>query len=321
MNSDRQTKSKIIQSFWYLFGGLHPVIDDPPAELDQSSHEELLRVLRQKYNQLQRGSRQSSGIPAPLISIVIPVRVSEKPSKFLMSMQSLLANQDAPPTEVIVVLNEKRSASDIKKSSIARYADKIGFRSVIVSYADNPEYHDIGRPLHIFVARQAGAETAVGEIIVAADIDNAFATNWIRAYVDAFTGNPELLIAYGPVASYGTTGATGKLMAWISTLAKAVKILIEYPPYAGHNHAMRKEVITMVSDLYTKRIVLHENEIPIVIGKALGPLKDEDYVGCVPKAIIKTDYSKMDQTIYGAVRWVFKSSCRNIQQMKRLWTT
>ena len=320
MKSHLQKKSTIVQFFWYLVGALRSGLDDPSADLGQNPPEEMLPTLRENYNQLQRGFQQSAYIPAPLVSIVIPVRVSEKPSKFLMSMQSLLKNQDTPPTEVIVVLNEKLSALEIKKTSIAGLVDEIGFRSVIVSYTDHPEYRDIDRPMHIFVARQAGAEKAMGEIIIQADIDDVFAPKWIRAYVDAFVRNPQLLLAYGPVAIYGTIGVTGKLMAWTSTIAKAVKILIKYPPYAGHNHAMRKEVITTVSDLYTKRIILHENEIPIVIGKALALPKGGHYVVCVPKAIIKTDYSKMNQTIAGAVRWAFKSSCRNIQQMRRLWT-
>lgn len=306
------------QAWSYLRGSLRSDIKDVPKGKGKDYRDLQIRRLTDWYEELRNGGRSGTS-PVPEVSVVIPVRASESADKFLAAVESLLENVDAPPTEVIVVLNEAWPAAEIRSSQIAEIAGEIGLRTVIVSYYDNPEYRGVERPRNIFIARQTGFERARAPLVLAADIDDRFSTSWLRAYADAFAEDPGLLLAYGPVQIGGLTSLPGRIMSGASILAKAFKVLLKYPPYAGHNHAMRRDVMTIVPDIYTKRILWHENEIPVVVGRAMERNTDDGYVACISGAVIRTDYSQLDQSAWGAVRWLYKSFWRNVQQMKRLW--
>jgi glycosyltransferase involved in cell wall biosynthesis len=297
-------------------GGLNPQIRFP-LPIEESQLDNRTELLKEKYRRLSDPAERAENI-TPFVSIVIPVHIRESRKKFLMSVMSLLAAEDIPSLEIIIVINGKISSQEIRETDIFRVSSNIGFKTIALSFNEDERYKDIRRPKNIFEARQTGSEKARGDIIISGDIDNIFSAYLINAYAEAFRKNQDLLIAYGPVGFYGTINAIGKLMSWISTLAKAAKILINYPPFAGHNHAMRAEVIQRVPGLYSERILVHENEIPTVLEKTLHIQKGEGYITCVPDAIILTNFGKQKQSVKGAVEWFTEALMRNIGQIRRL---
>jgi hypothetical protein len=303
------------QFFSYLIKGISPKISIPEYGANMQE-EEYFSILNNQYKKMSLGFRD--GNENMTISIVIPVHIEENKKKFLMAITSLLGNESVPPTEIILVLNGKMTAREIEKTDIFMMSEKIGLKIIKLSYLDDEKYRDVRRPKNIFLARQAGADEARGSIIIAGDIDNIFSEYWINAYAKAFSRNPHLPAAYGPVGFYGTTGFIGRFMAFVSTFAKAAKILIDYPPYAGHNHAIRKEIFNRIADLYSEHILVHENEIPIILMKTLGLKLEVEHIACIPEAVILTDFGKQKQSLIGAFKWFLESAQRNIKQLKRM---
>jgi len=269
---------------------------------------------------MRRGFGQSNNEDRPVaVSIVIPVYVKEKRVKFLTALSSLLMNRITQPSEIIIVVNGKLSTEELIQSDIYRMSEKIGLRVLALSYLEDKRYENIDRPKNIFTARQMGVEKANGDIILAGDIDNIFSTNWIYAYWRAFNNDPNLLMAYGPTGLHGTIGIIGKFMTCVSTIMKGMKILINFPPFAGHNHGIRRDIIKKIPGLYSDHILVHENEIPIVVAKARSLTKNKGYVKCLPDAIVSTDFSKHKQSLKGGVKWFLEATNRNISQIMRLY--
>jgi glycosyltransferase involved in cell wall biosynthesis len=317
LNNSKKKESKCCQFFFYLLGGIRPHIS-LPASIEDDQIENHLGILNERYKKLRMGFQDSEGNVSPLISIVIPVYIKESINKFLMAITSLLSNKNAPPLETIIVINGKVPENEIDKTDIYRMSNKIGLRIIKLSYSEDEIYRNIERPRNIFLARQAGVDEAQGSIIIAGDIDNIFSEHWINAYFEAFSKDPNLIAAYGPVGFYGTVGIIGRFMSWLSTFVKAAKILINYPPYAGHNHAIRKDIFNKLPSLYSEHIQVHENEIPVILKKKFNLKQNGWHIQCIQKARILTDFGKQKQSLSGAIKWFYEAMWRNIRQMKRL---
>jgi hypothetical protein len=281
------------------------------------SPDALIPVLRERYAALRSGSHSTPG-SSPVVSVVIPIYFKETGDQILASIDSLCRNKKTPPTEVVLVINGNTPTADIILSESYRTAQKIGVRVLTLSYAEDNRYRNVEWPQNIFSAKQYGFEAAEGIYVLSADIDNSFSEGWIRAYAEAFEQDPELIAAYGPVHLYGAVSTVGRLMMFISTLAKAAKILIDFPPFAGHNHAMRKDLSIRVPRVY-EQIVMDCHEIPGLLTRDLGltsPLTR--CVRCIPGAVAATYFPEHTASAIKAFRWIFKAIRRNLSNLRRV---
>lgn len=269
-------------------------------------------------NSFERLAAQRSAADEPSVSVVIPIHFSETLEKARRALTSLAESSTAAAVEVILVINGQAPLAELRAAPVSSFVENVGVRVLYKSYLEDPR-GEIVRPKNIFIPRQIGFDAARGFIVLQGDIDNKYAPCWIEAYREAFDRDPGLLVAYGPVVYYGTKSTWGDLMALISTLAKATKILMGYPPCAGHNHALRREVGKKIPGLYSERIVVHENEIPIIVKRFLALPTLGKLVRCVPGAIAATAFAKKNQNFRGLLRWTVLAAGRNIRQIRRLW--
>lgn len=285
--------------------------------IDENELQDCLEKLQEQYKTLKQGCDHTSN-RSPIISIVIPIYIKENKDTFLTAIRSLLANTNTPPTEIIIILNGKLSTIELINSNIYKMSIKIGLNIFTISYIEDERYKNIKRPQNIFVPKQFGFEQAKGEIVLGTDIDCFFSPNWINAYAEAFQDDPNLLAAYGPVYLHRATEIAGRIITWISTVAKAAKIIIDFPPFAGHNHAIRKEICYKVPNLY-KRIIVDCHEIPAILKKSLLLKHDITYfVRCIPDAIVSTCLIRQKMSFVKAIKWFFESAKRNITNFKRI---
>jgi hypothetical protein len=309
MRFSLSASSRLRQAYGYLAGGMGQSFRIGSQPLPDTAGAGVQIVRLQSQYQCLRGAVSRP----PHLSVVIPVHIREEPGRFLAAIQTLLENKDVPATEVLIVLNGKVSTQDILNSPLYRLASDIGLRVLVLSYWDDDRYRNLERPQNIFVAKQLGFEKAEGSIVVAADADCLFSPFWIAAYADYFDTHPDSLAAYGPVQLFGVGTLLGGALAWISTAVKAFKILLDFPPFAGHNHAFRNTVCTRIPGLYG-RIVVDCQELPPLLRKELAPREAVTrIVSCVPHAIIATYFSAGKiKTLRGAFEWFMENARRNI---------
>lgn len=302
------------QMFSYLKGSLETRLF-PERIAGAAGAPDEAAGLRSSFERL---AARRSVADEPSVSVVIPIHFSESLEKARRALTSLSESVTSAAVEVILVINGKAPLAELRAAPVSSFVENLGVRVLYKSYLeDSPE--DIVRPKNIFIPRQIGFDAARGFIVLQGDIDNKFPPRWIEAYREAFDRDPGLLVAYGPVVYYGAKSAWGDLMALISTLAKATKILLGYPPCAGHNHALRREVGEKIPRLYSDWIVVHENEIPIIIKRVFALPTLEQLVRCVPGAVAATAFAKKNQSLRGLLRWTVQATGRNIRQIRRLW--
>jgi hypothetical protein len=273
--------------------------------------------LRDRYDALRRGPGGRAAAD-PRVSVVIPVHVEETRHTFLSALATLLDNRECPAAEVIVVLNGHVPTSALMASPLHAIGSQVGLRLFTLSYLEDARYRNIRRPMNIFVPKQFGFAQARGGVVIAADIDWVFPPLWIREYVDFFDRHPDALAGYGPHHFEGATDRVVRVMGWISTLMKAAKILVDFPPFAGHNHALRREVGRSVPHFYE---MAEEDcqEVPAILRRALGlDRRLSDMVRCVPGAASSTDVSGQSATLGEATRWFVDSARRNVRNYERV---
>lgn len=298
------------QALAYLRGGEKPGLPFLPPMSREEVEERVVR-LRKNYAAL-RGDVGT----APEISVVIPVHFQEQANVFLGALQSIVDGEDVPSTEIIVVLNGPASDEDLRRTELFRLGTGIGLSVLVISYLDNPEYRDICRPASIFVPKQKGLDAAAGRIVLGADIDSVMSSRWLRTYLDRFRADENLAAAYGPVHLQCDGRRGSRLMTRVSTLVKSGKILLDRPPFAGHNHALRKSVADRVPDLYG-HIVEDCQELPAILKSRLGlqgPLTE--IVPCIPGAVSTTEFAPQP----GLWGWLMSSAQRNVRNLKRIRT-
>ncbi len=284
------------------------------AEKRFSDREGNPSALRGKFKSLARGGGLDETVT---VSVVIPVHYREGVRRVAAAMASLAENRTDAKVQVLLVVNGKAGVDALAASPAASFAGEAGVEVMFRSYTeDGPESPE--RPMNIFIPRQVGLEAARGSIVMQGDIDNLFSPGWIESYVLFFKAHPHIPAAYGPVAYYGMRGVSGRLMALTGTFAKAAKILIGYPPCAGHNHALRRSAALSVRSLYSGRIRVHENEIPKVFQREFGKARVDEVVGFCPGSKVATRFGKADQSFRGAARWFLESVRRNLRQIRRM---
>ena len=155
----------------------------------------------------------------PRISVVIPAHNEEK---YISACLSSLKHQIYNDFEIIVVDN----ASTDRTAQIARlFADKIIFEPV----------RGVAR------ARQLGFEAARGEIIVSADADTLFESDWLLKIARKFDEDNELFAICGHMIFYDGD----KLSRWITgrplKFVISTNYLLGIRSFFGCNFAVRKE--------------------------------------------------------------------------------
>jgi cellulose synthase/poly-beta-1,6-N-acetylglucosamine synthase-like glycosyltransferase len=308
-SSASPSPSRMGQARRYWVGGIRNSCMIGPSPGPDTEALKGQRARLQSACRVLRGSVESP----PLVSVVIPVHVREDMTRFRSAIESLLACENAPATEIVIVLNGKASTNDLLNSPLYRLASDIGLPVFVLSYLDEERYRNIERPQNIFAAKQLGFEKARGDLVVAADLDCRFSPLWIASYVEYFNTHPDSPAAYGPVQLLGVGSILGRMLAWISTSVKAFKILLDFPPFAGHNHAFRKTVCEQMPGLY-ERIVVDCQELPPLLRKELAPGKTvTGLVQCVPGAINATCFSagKIKSPV-AALGWFIENTRRNV---------
>lgn len=289
---------RVYDAMGYFRGGrVTAKSDTGPGSLPSA---DFTRILSQDYAQYFKPDQ------GPVVSVVIPVfegtaeagRAREiEEQEFRGAMWSLIHNnRPMVATEIVLVVN----GLSPEGSRFCAFGRQIGVRVVARVHGDGRNYDP--RPQNIFNSRQAGLEQARGDIILHADSDNLFSDRWINAYYTAYRDNPELLLAYGPVAMYGATNFWGRLLQGLSLTAKTAQILRGRPRYAGHNHAMRRRAGEILPGLYGL-CREHENEIPMLIAMA---------TDCAPTAVtalvreakVSTRMGRQEETAFGFCRWM-----------------
>lgn len=301
---------RVSQAASYLKNGLSSV---PPAARASDGSVEPAGSLREKFGALAAGAGRSG---AATVSIVIPVHYLEGEDKIAAALSSLAGSRTSAKVEVLLVVNGKAKVDELAKSPAAVFAGRAGLKVLFKTYLEDG-LQSIGRPRNIFVPRQVGLEAAKGSVVIQGDADNIFSPRWIDSYVRFFGEHPDTPVAYGPVVYYSMRGLFGHLMALTGTAAKAAKILIGYPPCAGHNHALLRSAALAVPSLYSERIRDHENEIPGILQKELSKARVDDVVGYCPGSMVATRFDKTDQSFRGAVRWFFMRIAQNLRQIRR----
>lgn len=175
----------------------------------------------------------------PKLSVVIPVLngVHELPRLF----ESLKTQQYSGEIEIIVADAGSTDGS-------VELAQNAGYRVVAV-----PNESGIG------ATRQAGCETATGEIIINTDSDCSWPPNYLGAVADAFS-DPEVIASYGPVEyTYEGKPAEGLMKKLVQEkMRRDIRRWHKkgQPMMAGPNFAILKSVYDAVGgfDPRTKRI-------------------------------------------------------------------
>ncbi|MCL5985628.1 MAG: glycosyltransferase [Actinobacteria bacterium] len=155
----------------------------------------------------------------PKISVVIPAHNEEK---YISVCLSSLKHQIYTNFEIIVVDN----ASTDRTAQIARlFADKVIFEPVC----------GVAR------ARQAGFEAAHGEVIVSADADTLFESDWLLKIARKFDEDDELIALCGHMIFYDGD----KLSRWITArpfrYVMSANYFLGLRSFFGCNFAVRKE--------------------------------------------------------------------------------
>ena len=177
---------------------------------------------------------------APRISIVVPAFNEEQ--YIAACLESLRAQTSETPYEVIVVDNGSTDAT----AAIARSCGA----TVIVE-----------RRRGVCWARQAGFQSAAGEIVVSADADTCYPPGWLSRIERSFERDTEVVAVAGPVRF---VNAPAWARVWARALFGGVHLwarVFGRPPYASAcNLAIRKTAF----DGYNPRLTQGGDELAVL---------------------------------------------------------
>ncbi|GAB7081718.1 glycosyltransferase [Megalodesulfovibrio paquesii] len=253
----------------------------------------------------------------PRVSVVLPVHIKEPLPRLYRNFSSLFENTEAPATEIVAVLNGKATMAELEASLLHQFCSQVNVRLFCISYLDDPRYVQIQRPQNIFVPKQYGLDMALGDIVLHTDVDCYYSKNWISSYVKMFEADARILAAYGPVFyDSEACGIISRGMTALSTLSKAAKILFNFPPLAGHNHAVRRQVRELAPMLYGDL----SNNCQIITSRLMQSLTTEsalrDVVTFVPGALVSTLFPKRTDNVLHAIAWILEAGLRNVSNYK-----
>ncbi len=295
------------QSIQYIAEGLPHRLQPPQRLKTDQDCLDAIPALRAAYTQM----RQTASTPT--VSVVLPLHVKESLPTLTRNFTSLFANQDTPATEVIAVLNGKATMQELLNSPLHAFCHAVGVELHHISYVEDPRYHDIKRPQNIFVPKQKGLDVAQGDIVLHADVDCYYAPHWVASYHTFFAQHEHIYAGYGPVYYDAEgSGVVGRCMTGISTVIKGLKITADFPPFAGHNNAMRRIVRDVSPEIYAN-LTVDCQIIASILTHSLGTAASvKDVISFVPGALVGTMFPKRTRSPGKAVSWIAEAALRNI---------
>lgn len=299
------------QSWRYIVEGL-PKRLQPPAQLDtEQACFDTTPALTQAY----AGLRGTGSVPGA--SVVLPLHVKEALPTLASCFASLFANTGAPETEVIVVLNGKATMQELLDSPLHAFCQGVGVPLHHISYVEDPRYVDIKRPQNIFIPKQRGLDVAEGAVVLHTDVDCYYHPGWIAAYCQFFAAHPTVQAGYGPVYyDPQDSGPVGRSMTAGSTLVKGLKILAQFPPLAGHNHALRRDVRDVASQIYGSLTMNCQIMTGLLVSAMGQEAKLAEVVSFVPGALVATRFPKSTTSPGKAAAWILEAARRNVRNYK-----
>jgi len=181
------------------------------------------------------------------VSVVIPVYNEEK---YIKNCLDSLMNQTEKPDEIIISNN---NSTDRTIEIVKNYNVKI----------ISEHFQGIG------YARNAGFNSASGNIIARCDADTLPSPDWIYKIKKAFTENINVIALSGPGSFYDYPYANINTLFTKLLYFKLTRIALGYYPLFGANMAIKKSVWNKVKDsVCTENISLHEDmDLAIHINK------------------------------------------------------
>lgn len=162
-----------------------------------------------------------------MVSIVVPV-LNE--GKLLPDCLRSLREQDYPgEVEIIVVDN---GSEDDSVAVARRFGAKVVFSP---------------KKRNVFYARDFGAWSARGEVIVQADGDTVYPRDWLTRIMEHFQAHPKVVAVSG-VYTYRTPTPWERLEFWLRFITNIVTLLLFGRPFvvSGANFAFRREAFLKV---------------------------------------------------------------------------
>lgn len=141
-----------------------------------------------------------------MISIVIPALNEEK---LLPLCLKSLKNQDYKGEYEIIVAD---NCSTDNTADVARQ-----FGASVIACADRKS---------VFYARQAGADSAQGDIIAQADADTVYPQNWLTIIAEQFAAHPEAVAISGRFIYYECPPSWAKLEYFLRQAANIISVVL-----------------------------------------------------------------------------------------------
>lgn len=166
------------------------------------------------------------------ISVIIPAYNEE--NYITKTLQSVTENATADLLEIIVVNNASTDAT-------AEIAGR--FKNVRVVYEPRKG---------LTRARQAGLNSAKGDILACIDADSLMPKNWLETISKEFNQDPELVFLSGPYIYYDLSAGKRWAIKWLyyNMLARAVYFFSRYMACGG-NMAAKKDALLKIGGFDT----------------------------------------------------------------------
>jgi len=176
-------------------------------------------------------------------------------------LRSIARQRTSAKVEAIVCLN---ACTDHTAHAAIKVAEEEGLDLKLV---DEP-LKGIAR------ARQRAFEEAGGDIIVSADADSLYPTDWIERIVAAFDRKQQTALVYGPVYFTRIRGFTGTVMHHaypvIDFVITQFDRLTKHPNVRGPNFAVAREAFKQVKGFNVDLEAFEDNDLAWRVAKLRG---------------------------------------------------
>jgi len=204
----------------------------------------------------KRTSHTNDGI---LVSVAIPAYNEQ--DCIADCLRSIARQRTSANVEVVVCLN---ACTDHTAHVARQVAEEEGLNLKIV---DVP-VKGIAR------ARQRAFQAAGGDIIVSADADSQYPSNWIERIVTAFGRKQQTALVYGPVYFTRIRGLAGTVMRYaypvIDFVITQFDRITRHPNVRGPNFAVERNAFEQVKGFNVALEAFEDNDIAWRVAKLRG---------------------------------------------------
>jgi len=185
-----------------------------------------------------------------LVSVAIPAYNEQ--DCIADCLRSIARQRTSANVEAIVCLN---ACTDHTAHVAVKVAEEEGLNLKLV---DEP-VKGIAR------ARQRAFQEASGDIIVSADADSLYPTDWIERIATAFRTNPQTALVYGPVYFSRISGFAGAVMhrtyPVIDFVITHFDSITRHPNVRGPNFAVDRETFKQVDGFNVRLQAFEDNDL------------------------------------------------------------